>query len=226
METLPDEIIFNLALDLIIYDVTNLFVVNKRFYKVLNNWTFFSKKAEMDLKLPKSKFNVKNSTPSGRYHKIRSIFINLDNIILDSEICNNNVATIEILLNYNNCQSFINKVLLRSTAAGKLDLVNLLLNNYNADPSIGNNSPLRTAVGMFHTNLVDILLKDFRTNPSDNDNVCLEMAIKYNLYQVTLMLLNNHRLIITKQKYKDIIMLLCNNNWFHLIGILKGCQIV
>ena len=90
--------------------------------------------------------------------------------------------------------AFDNQFMLRYACShGKLDIVNLLLQDPRVDPSVQDNAPIKIAAGNGFANIVQRLLQDPRVDPSIHDQYLLKDTIQKGKNEILKILLKDRR---------------------------------
>jgi ankyrin repeat protein len=84
-------------------------------------------------------------------------------------------------------------VITTASENGYTDIVRMLLADDRFDPSVDNNAPIRYAAASGHTGAVKLLLADPRVNPRDVYDYALNMAKRYEYYDIVKLLQNHAR---------------------------------
>lgn len=80
-----------------------------------------------------------------------------------------------------------------SCLAGNIQILKLLLSNYNADPTASDNYAIRWAAINRKVEVVKLLLEDGRADPTSNDNDAIIMAAKHGYAEIVKLLLKDGR---------------------------------
>lgn len=192
MEDLPNENIYNIALNLPVKSIINLCKTNHRFSRLCQDWYFWLIKAEKDLGFPIQKFRSLSisQSPIDTYLYIEEL-IDDDFAEFIHAIETNNVNAVSVLLNY-------------------------------IDPSIHYNEPLLLSVMNGYIDIVDTILKDPRVNPSDRNNKAIMDASNQGKYDIVNRLLDDPRLILTPEQYRKLNYMYREYEWFDLRDKLKA----
>lgn len=89
------------------------------------------------------------------------------------------------------------ELLYLAAANGHTDIVRLLLEEGEAEPSVRNSMSIRLASENGHAEIVHLLLVDGRADPTALDNYCLKQAIEERRMEVVRILLEDDRILMS-----------------------------
>lgn len=196
MNSLPYERLLDILLSLDVEDIINFCQTDRFYANVCQDWTFWSEKPRLDLKLPRGLFYQDNFGPVRRYLYIRNLLIQ-PITSLKRAIKADNVDAVRILLQYVDPRERMgenrDQPVVAAARYGSVKVLNLLLNDQRVDPSIRDDIALLIAIKNGHTEAANILLDDPRVNPANMNNEAIYDSIEAENYEIVARLLGDSR---------------------------------